>query len=96
MNKKQNEIARNVSSGAEKVETIGDLANEKANAAMQTEKKPESKPVAKKTVTKTAKKTTKRVKPTPEQKEKAKNLLLFLFPLIITFAISYVELYLFS
>ena len=32
----------------------------------------------------------------PEQKEKAKNLLLFLFPLIITFAISYVELYLFS
>ena len=32
----------------------------------------------------------------PEQKEKAKNLLLFLFPLIITFAISYIELYLFG
>ncbi len=32
----------------------------------------------------------------PKQKEKAKNLLLFLLPLIITFAISYVELYLFS
>ena len=36
------------------------------------------------------------IKKQPEQKEKAKNLLLFLFPLIITFAISYVELYLFS
>ena len=36
------------------------------------------------------------IKKQPEQKEKAKNLLLFLFPLIIKFAISYVELYLFS
>ena len=36
------------------------------------------------------------LKKQPEQKEKAKNLLLFLFPLIITFAISYVELYIFG
>ena len=36
------------------------------------------------------------IKKQPEKKEKAKNLLLFLFPLIITVAISYVELYLFS
>ena len=36
------------------------------------------------------------IKKQPEQKEKAKNLLLFLFPLIITFAISYVELYIFG
>lgn len=32
----------------------------------------------------------------PKQKEKARNLLLFLLPLIITVAISYVELYIFS
>jgi hypothetical protein len=36
------------------------------------------------------------IKKQPEQKEKAKKLLLFLFPLIITFAISYVELYIFG
>lgn len=30
----------------------------------------------------------------PERKEKAKNLLLFLFPLILTLALSYIELYL--